>query len=136
MAEVCDDYGIDWITLGEFLGPDHLDLPRNWLAPEGPPSLPPAKSPATPEPPPSPRNSNRIQKTKVPVRERPAYFLPAQLQNLSDIFDEMIDAEFQHLPLGHTDLPAAPSTTASPKSSSPKSRHRLATKPIISSNRL
>ena len=35
MSEVCDDYGITWITLGDFLGPDHLDLPRNWLTPEG-----------------------------------------------------------------------------------------------------
>ena len=35
MAEVCDDYGIEWSTLGEFLGPDHLDLPSNWLTPEG-----------------------------------------------------------------------------------------------------
>ena len=35
LAKVCDDYGIDWVTLGEFLGPDHLDLPRSWLTPEG-----------------------------------------------------------------------------------------------------
>ncbi len=35
IAQVCDDYEIPWITLGGFLGPDHLDLPRNYLTPEG-----------------------------------------------------------------------------------------------------
>ena len=35
IAEVCDDFEIPWITLGGFLGPDHLNLPRNCLTSEG-----------------------------------------------------------------------------------------------------
>ena len=35
MAEVCDDYAIPWINLADFLGSDHLEIPRTWLTPEG-----------------------------------------------------------------------------------------------------
>ena len=35
MAEVCDDYAIPWISLADFLGSEHLEIPRTWLMPEG-----------------------------------------------------------------------------------------------------
>ncbi len=35
MAEVCDDFEIPWINLADFLGTDHLDIPRNRLTPTG-----------------------------------------------------------------------------------------------------
>ncbi len=30
LAEVCDAYGIEWITLAEFPGTNHLGIPRTW----------------------------------------------------------------------------------------------------------
>ena len=33
MAEVCDDFEIPWINLADFLGSDHLHIPRNRLTP-------------------------------------------------------------------------------------------------------
>ena len=34
-AEACDDYEIPWINLADFLGTDHLDIPRSWLTAVG-----------------------------------------------------------------------------------------------------